>query len=219
MFGGSIYIMKQNQKGNFDINNSSPYKSSLTREQYLFYEMRTTAKLMTQGISDENIVNQIISDNLFQYPTEKSLKRMAKVCLSRLQLINDNTLVEAIATKPADIAKQICLYAMMKHSRLVWDFMLTVIAEKYRLQDYSFGKADLNTFFMRLQEQDNSVALWSTSTITKINQVLTKILVETDYLDSTKAEKINPVLLSSVLENAIRNNNDNIVLTAFNYFD
>lgn len=200
------------------VNISSPYNASLTREQYLYYEMRTTAKLMSQGISDDKIIEQIVSDNLFQYPTEKTIKRIAGNCVSRLKAVNDATLVDAIANQPADVAKQVCLYAMMKHSRLVWEFMLTVIAEKYRVQDYSFGKADLNTFFLRLQEQDDAVAQWSMSTITKIKQVLTKTLVETDYLDSAKAEKINPVLLSSILETAIRNNNDTIVLPAFNYF-
>ena len=55
----------------------SPYKGSgnLTREQFLFYEMRTTAKLMKTGIDDAQIIESIIADNLFQYPTEKSLKR------------------------------------------------------------------------------------------------------------------------------------------------
>lgn len=200
------------------VNITSPYKASLTREQYLFYEMRTTAKLMSQGVSENDTIQQIISNNLFQYPTEKSLKRIAGTCVARLKAMNDHALVDAIANQPVDVAKQVCLYAMMKHSRLVWDFMLTVIAEKYRLQDYSFGKADLNTFFMRLLEQDDAVVLWSTSTVTKIKQVLTKTLVETDYLDNTKAETINPVLLNSILENAIRSNNDTIVLPAFNYF-
>jgi len=30
------------------VNGSSPYKASLTREQFLFYEMRTTAKLYSK---------------------------------------------------------------------------------------------------------------------------------------------------------------------------
>ena len=47
----------------------SPYKGSgnLTREQFLFYEMRTTARLMKTGLDDAEIVKRIISDNLFQY--------------------------------------------------------------------------------------------------------------------------------------------------------
>lgn len=53
-----------------------------------------------------------------------------------------------------DVSKQISLYAMMKQYRLVWDFMITVIGEKYRFTDTTFGKIDLNSYFLRLQEQD-----------------------------------------------------------------
>ena len=61
-----------------------PYKASLTREQFLFYEMRTTAKLLIQGDSEKEAINQIIQGNLFQYPTERSIKRIAKACVRRL---------------------------------------------------------------------------------------------------------------------------------------
>ena len=132
--------------------------------------------------------------------------------------MHDDSLVEAIATYPTDAAKQICLYAMMLDSRLVWEFMITVIAEKYRLRDTSFGKIDLNTYFIRLQEQNGTVASWSTSTIERIKQIITKILVETEYLDNAKSTVLNPVLIQPVLENAIRNSGDINVLPAFNCF-
>lgn len=79
--------------------NESPYKGSgsLTRAQFLYYEMRTTARLMMEQQSDEEIVRKIISDNLFQYPTEKSLRQMARVCLSRLHGLENESLVNAIA--------------------------------------------------------------------------------------------------------------------------
>ena len=117
-----------------------PYIASLTREPFLFYEMRSTAKLMAEGNSDDAIVKEIVEQNLFQYPTEKSISRMAKACIKRLYALEDASLVSAIASQPTDVAKQICLYALMKQSRLVWEFMLTVIGEKYRLRDTSFGK-------------------------------------------------------------------------------
>lgn len=200
--------------------NTSPYKGSgqLTREQFLFYEMRTTAKLMVEGLDDSEMMKRIVDDNLFQYPTEKSLASISKACIARLYALGDRDLITAITTQPMDTAKQICLYAMMKRYRLVWDFMLTVIGEKYRLQEFSFGKKDINIFFMQIQEQDDFVSAWSDSTIKKIRQVLIKILVENGYLDHIKSEHLNPVLLSSVLENGIRNNNDERALSAFNCF-
>ena len=90
-----------------------------------------------------------------------------RACIKRLHALEDDSLVAAIASQPTDVAKQICLYSLMKQSRLVWEFMLTVIGEKYRLRDTSFGKIDLNTFFMRLQEQNDTVASWSDTTITR----------------------------------------------------
>ena len=200
------------------MDNTYPYIASLTREPFLFYEMRTTAKLLCSGLSEEDVVAQIANDNLFQYPTEKSVARMAKACLKRLAAMDDNDLVRAIAQQPTDVAKQICLYAMMKQSRLMWEFMLTVIGEKYRLKDSSFGRIDLNTYFMRLQEQDDAVATWSEGTITKLKQVLAKVLVENEYLDNIRADHLNPVYLHPILENAIRNHGDLMVLPAFNCF-
>ena len=200
------------------IQRQNAYKASLTREQFLFYEMRTTAKLMCEGLTEDKIVERIVKDNLFQYPTEKSIKRMAMSCITRLKTMDNDSLIYAIATQSSDVAKQICLYAMMKQSRLVWDFMLTVIGEKYRLKDYAFSKMDLNVFFMRLQEQDDVVSKWSDSTITKLKQVLTKILVENEYLDNTKSDHLNPVLLNTILGNAIRESGEQAILPAFNCF-
>ena len=198
----------------------SPYKGSgqITREQFLFYEMRTTAKLMEEGLEENEIIKRIVDDNLFQYPTEKSIRQMAKTCISRLQALDDESLVTAIATQPTDTSKQVCMYAMMKQYRLIWDFMITVIGEKYRMQNFSFSKMDVNVFFMQLQEQDDYVAGWSDSTINKIRQVIIKILVDNEYLDNIKADHINPVWLDPILENAIRNNNDDRALSAFNCF-
>ena len=200
------------------LKSASPYSAVLTREQFLFYEVRNTARLMADGLSDTEVVDRIIAENLFQYPTEKSVRQMARSCIRRLRAMGDDTLITAIATQPSDVAKQICLYAMMKQYRLVWDFMVTVVGEKYRLLDTSFGKVDLNTFFLRLQEQDNWVATWSDTTITKLKQVLNRTLMETEYLDSINADHLNPVWLNPILENAIRSNGDDAVLPAFNNF-
>ena len=198
------------------LKDSSPYSGGLTREQFLFYEMRSTAKLKTEGLSDKDIIERIISENLFQYPTEKSIRNMASVCVRRLNALENEVLVSAIAELPSTAAKQICLYAMMRQYRLVWDFMITVIGEKYLRLNFSFSRAEIKSFMMRLQEQDDWVASWSESTIEKIGQVLVRGLIETEYLDDGKADHINPVLIHPILENAIREAGLSAALPAFN---
>ena len=44
------------------MDNTFPYKASLTREQFLFYEMRETAKLLSKGISADDTIKEIIQE-------------------------------------------------------------------------------------------------------------------------------------------------------------
>lgn len=204
---------------NYEASSQREYIASITREPFMFHEMRLTAGLIQEGLTDEEILAAIIRGNLFQFPTEKSIKQLSRACIRRLRNLQDEGLVADIATQPVAIARQLCLYAFMKESRLVWDFMVTVIGEKYRSCNLNISKMDLNVFFMQLQEQNDAVASWSDSTIRKIKQILARLLVENEYLDDLKDEDLNPVILSSQLEQTIRANGDEVVFPAFNYFE
>lgn len=197
---------------------NSLYKASLTREQFLFFEMRTLARLIyDKGLSENEAVQSIIENNLFQYPTSRSLSRNANTCLQRLHLLGID-LAKMLAHASVTTAKQICFYAMMKQHRLVRDFAVEVIGKKYRTHDFSYSKRDLNVFFIHLQNKDSHVASWSESTIQKIKQVLNKALCESGYIANTKSKHLQRVLLDMNLENAIRENGDEILLPAFNCF-
>ena len=132
------------------------YNGGLTREQFLFYEIRIVAKLLCEGLSQAEILKKITQENLFQFPTERMNLSILRTCLTRLQALNSDELVRMLAEAPAETAKQINLYAMMKYNGIVWDFMTTVIAEKYRTQEFEFSKKDLNLFFLRYRERKES---------------------------------------------------------------
>ena len=144
---------------------------------------------------------------------------MVRTCLKRLEALEDVELVQAIAEQPSNTAKQICLYSMMKKYRLIWDFMITVIGSKYRQQDLSFSRRDVLAFFMQLQEQDSYVAGWSEGTVKRIVSVLINMMVENEYIDNFKSDRLNPVLISRILEDAIRESRQEIALQAFNCFE
>ena len=69
-----------------------------------------------------------------------------------------------------------------------------------------------------LVKQNDDVASWSDTTIKKLKQVLTNSLVECEYLDSIKSEKLNPVIICPELEDEIRTKKDLAALPAFNCF-
>lgn len=194
----------------------TPYRT-ITREQFLFHEMRIVANLLLEGKEDNEIIKEVVSNNLFQYPTEKSLNNITRVCLARFHQTECQELTDIVANGSSDAAKQACLFLMMNYYRIVWEFMISVIGEKYRTQDFTLTKMDLNSFFTRLQEQNEVVASWSDATIYKCKQVLKKTLVENGYLDNTRLEQLNHVLLDLSVKEAIENTNNKDALIAFGY--
>ena len=195
-----------------------PYNGALTAEQFLFYEIRIVAKQYLEEKSIDEIIEYIQRDNLFQYPTEREVSRLARACHKRLVALDNDKLVYELANAPVEVAKQINLYAMMRYNRLVREFMEGLIGEKYRQHDFSFSKKDINVFFSRLREQNDDIAAWSEQTIAKLKQVLTKCLIETEMLDSFRDHNLNPIFISAELESGIRENNDLTALSAFNCF-
>lgn len=195
-----------------------PYSGGLTAEQFLFYEMRIVSKQYLEGKPIEEIIEYVKRDNLFQYPTERMINRCARACHRRILALGNEKLVYEVANAPVEVAKQINLYAMMRYNRLVREFMVDLVGEKYRQQDFSYTRKDLNVFFSRLQEQNDDIAAWSDQTITKLKQVLTKCLIETKMLESVRDTTLNSIFISVELENGIRENNDLTPLAAFNCF-
>ena len=200
------------------MDSSLRYNGGLTAEQFLYHEIKIVARLYVQGSHIDEIIRMVKSDNLFQYPTERQISRLARACYRRIVALDNINLTREIATAPNEIAKQINLYAIMRYNRLMREFMINLIGEKYRLQDFSFTRKDLNVFFSQLQEQNDDVAGWSDNTITKLKQVLTKCLIETEILDGIRDTMLNPIMISDELECGIRDNDDLEALVAFNCF-
>lgn len=188
----------------------------MTPGHLLFKEMRVTATLLESGCSEIEARQRIINGNLFQYPTEKGLTRVADKCLKCFRLLDNRELISRISSESSESTRQMCMYAMMKYYRLVWDFMISVIGDKYRRQDTVFGQGDINEFFTRLQEQDDAAAAWKADTILKYKAILKKGLVDAGYLDSPDSERLNYILIDPALERAIIANGDSIALPAFN---
>ena len=83
------------------------YSGSLTREQFLFYEIRTVSSLILQGESCDEIYHVISTEYMFQFPTEKMIKSITNTCFKRIDAMNAPELVYHLANASLDVAKQI----------------------------------------------------------------------------------------------------------------
>ena len=203
---------------------------ALTREQFLFNETRTIARLRLQGASDEEIVERVVSENLLQYPTERMTGNITRVCLMRFDLLPSESLLDAtggsdldptgllalIADGAPEAAKQANLYLMMRAYDLSASFMVDVVGRKYSDFDYSLTALDMNAFITDFQMRHEDAASWSDATVGKLKQVLRKCLVETGQLASARSDELVPIMIDPQVESAMRANGDVAMLPAFN---
>ena len=195
------------------------YSGSLTREQFMFQEMRMVARLKLEELDDQSILKRVYEENLFQYPTEREIKSKCRACLKRLSCLTDIPYaIDALANGSIGEAKQAALVALMCQSLLMQDFMITVIGDKYRRLDMTLTKRDMNLFFERIAEQNETVVSWSEQTIKKLKTVIRACLRETEYICGTE-EALYPVLLSDEFAAALKGAGYKRFLPAFNVFD
>ena len=195
------------------------YSGSLTREQFMFQEMRIVARLKQEGRTNAEIVQRVYDNNLFQYPTEREIKSKCRACLNRLESIADMpNVVEILAFGALNEAKQAAMIALMSQSVLMQDFMITVIGDKYRRLDMSLTRRDINVFFERIAEQHVEIAGWSEQTVKKIKTVIRACLRELEYIHGTD-DALYPVLLSEELICALKEAGRKNFLSAFNTFE
>jgi hypothetical protein len=188
-----------------------PYKASLTGEPFLFSEMRTVARMRNYGMTDDEIMEKIWNENLLQRNGRKGVRRIVNAVLKRLNTLDD-TLLLLVAEGLADAAKVAVVCSIMKTSRLFREFMCHVYMSNAHLSEGRLERAEVDAFLTMLQEQDETVASWSPSTVQKLKQVMVKILADAGLINNTQDRLILRPIVSAQLRSAMEAAGDSICL-------
>ena len=65
--------------------------NTIAREQWLLRECRIVAAMRLNGMSDVEAAGAVKRENLFQYPTERTLTRISKACTKRIDAVRKLT--------------------------------------------------------------------------------------------------------------------------------
>lgn len=183
------------------------YSAALTGEPFLFYESRQVARLKLSGRNRQQIREEIKSQNLFQYATEKSLAKRINAVQKRVDTL-DEMLLRFLAEQPSATAKIINLYAIMNTNKLMLDFMIEVIGEKFEQGNLVLEKRDLNEFFAAKREQQENVARWSDETVAKLKRVLPRIIFEAGILADRNTGTLQRLTLDKDVEKYFRDHGE-----------
>jgi Putative inner membrane protein (DUF1819) len=179
------------------------YTTTLNGAQFLLYEFSQIVKLKEQGLTDEEIKEKVIDENILQQVKVSSLKRRLRYLLPRVNVL-DETLRNFVIYESIDISKVINFYSILKTDRLFYEFMNEVIKEKFKLNNYNLEKKDLNSFFTYKAEQNDTLKSWSDSTIQRLKQVYMRMLEEVGILTDRKTGELKRLIIDDQLKSHLR---------------
>lgn len=126
--------------------------------------------------------------------------------LRRLSSLTPNQ-QSLLLSQDYDTARQIAFLAIGKSYGFIRDFILEVLRDKVLVFDYQLAADDIQAFVRRKSLSHPELEGLSSTTITKANQVMLKMLAEAGLIDSVKSLRILPQLVNHEVVAAIAADN------------
>jgi len=195
------------------------YSASLTSDTFLYYELKQVLKLKTQGLTDPEIRDMVVTENIFQYKSRKSAGRIVSSIFRRVNVLDDY-LINLVLNGSLEVGKAVNLYAIMKTSRIFFEFMNEIVRVNLENGDDIIEKKDINLFFTAKAEQSDIVAQWSGTTVGKLRQVMLKILAQMGIIEDVKDCRIIRLLIAPELaEHLVRIGDKTYLLAMGEYME
>lgn len=158
-----------------------PYRSTIKSRSLFYIETKKLIKISENNLSDSQLTQIIVDDNLFQVNSETRKKEIARTIQLRLQSL-DLFLQQQILENNLETGKSIVLYSIIKTDQLFKEFMHEVIYENSITQANQFKDIVINRYFESKKQQSKRVNSWSEQTIYKLKQVYKTILVDAGFI-------------------------------------
>ncbi|MDP3457029.1 DUF1819 family protein [Methyloversatilis sp.] len=168
------------------------YNAEIGAGSLLIAESRSVASVILRGANEADWLRFINVDNPLQKRTPASAQRQTRLLRNRLENVpHDLLLIVVEGSHEATV--QALLAASIKHSRLLGDFLTSVVREHLRHFEYCLSDADWDRFLSDCALGEPEVGMWADSTKKKLGQVVFRILAEAKYLENTRTRRITPV--------------------------
>jgi hypothetical protein len=179
------------------------YSSTLSRNRFLYFEMKTIAELKLTRLSETEIRYQVKVENLFQYKTPSGIAKSLNTAIKRIDAIDD-TLLKMLAQDGSEIGKLIVSYSIWKMDNLLRDFFVEVLLDKFLTRQYHLENADIHKFFIEKADQSKVVASWTDRTLKDLRKAYRRVLIEI-RIATNDSREIHPILIPAQLLNYLIN--------------
>ena len=194
------------------------YNAEIVAGALLPIESRLIAKLLLEGVSEEELYRLITIENVLQKRSPGTAIRKTELIRKRLDTVEKH-LIEIIASDDRPAATQGLLIGAIKHNNLIGDFMARVVKEKWRAFGKKLRLADWEEFLRECEQIDPTVKNWQPTTREKLGQVVRKCLVEAGYLENSRTQIITPTMLAPEIRQYLLDHNEHYVLNCMDIFN
>ena len=171
------------------------YSAGMVSRPFWYVEEKKTAKYLLEGLDKNTIKNLVITENIYQAPTEYRAIQIFNTVYKRLTSLDESLLFNIVNSDVAT-SKIIALFSIMKTDELFFEFMYEVFREKLILGDYMLRDRDVNVFFSNKKTQSDIITKWTDYTIEKLKRCYTRVLYEAGLIvNNSRDRKIVPVNL------------------------
>jgi len=191
--------------------NDKKYNSSIVSGSLLIEESRKIADLLLKDINSDQWYQAIVVDNILQKRSPVTAKKQARLIKNRLILM-DRALWLLVRDGSAQVVSQALLSAAIKHSRLIGDFMSTVLRQHWQTFTKRIDLKDWNIYLDQCAQTEPEIDTWKETTRSKLKQIVFRILAEANYIENTRSCKLIPVSLAPEVKSYLVKNKEDYVL-------
>lgn len=186
--------------------NTEKYIMSFTTGGLFHHDSVKLAELYLDLGDWDSVRDRVIEKNLLQTRTLNTLKRVCSEIVSRLKTLNRNELEYLNRGTHQDQALLLWL-AVCRRYRFIADFALEVLRERFITLKSDLTHEDFDSFFNRKSEWYLELDKLTSTTRSKLRQVLFKILREAELLthdNMIRAAIFSPGLLGLINQGSHR---------------
>ena len=183
------------------------YILSFTAMSLNVYETQEVSKLFLKHQSWDEVRKIIIDENYLQKSAMSTLKRQFIEIRKRINNLTEEEL-EYLAQNDYE-AKYVVMLSAFKTYKMIYDFAVEVMMEKYFKGDMKILESDFENFIESKKLAYENLNTVTDSTKYKLRQVMFKMFEEAELIISTKEKIIKKPLLSRNLCKIIKNDDEN----------
>ena len=205
-------IKKIDWKGNRMIRRE--YSAGAVKFSFWFMEFKTVIKLLSEGMTFDEIKQKNKNENIFGAPTTLRAGQIFNTVSARIKSL-DESFYQIFVNSDLATQKLFALAGAMAHDTLFFDFVYEVVREKMIIGSNEFSDRDINIFFKNKQLQDEKVAKWTDATLNRLGRAYKTMLFEAGLTDKGTPRTIFKPILDPVMEHWLFDNEMEPIAKAF----